>query len=139
MTIFGNFDFFPTGWMVENTLFQNRTLLRKRRSLWSLPKCFWFLICMAYYFTKNHIFLLNVLRNYRTGPGLYLQYTNFLSLSPVIPVYTLRKKREIKTMSILTRLPCSAAPLRSLNWLNGRGRENTLKNTKIGRWKIAEV
>ena len=29
MTIFGNFDFFPTGWMVENTPFQNHALLRK--------------------------------------------------------------------------------------------------------------
>ena len=56
----------------------------------------------------------------------YLQYSNFLSLrdkeavvvSPVIPVYTLRKKTEIKTVAALKRLPGSLVPWRSLNWLN---------------------
>ena len=45
----------------------------------------------------------------------YLQYTNFFSLdhrksvvvNPVINVHTLRKKGEIKTVTILTRLPSS--------------------------------
>ena len=65
----------------------------------------------------------------------YLQYTNFLSLSDkesmtVIPVYTLRKIREIKTVSVLTRLLCSLVPWRSLNWLNGWGRENTSVDCK---------
>ena len=44
----------------------------------------------------------------------YLQYIIFLSLSdkesvivsPVIPAYTLRKKAEIKAVSVLTKLPC---------------------------------
>ena len=49
---------------------------------------------------------------------LYLQYTNFLNLrdkelviaSPVITAHTLRKKREIKTVSFLTRLSSSLVP-----------------------------
>ena len=63
----------------------------------------------------------------------YLYYTDFLSLSDkesvilstFIPVYTLRKKTEIKTVSVLTRLPCSLVPWWRLNWLNGCCRENT--------------
>ena len=63
-------------------------------------------------------------------------YTDFLSLSDkesvivsaVIPVYTLRKKTEIKVVSVLAKLPCSLVPRRSLNWLNGRSRENTCKD-----------
>ena len=44
-----------------------------------------------------------------------LQYTNFLDLSDkesvtVIPLYTLRKKGETKTVSVLTRLLCSLVP-----------------------------
>ena len=56
-----------------------------------------------------------------TGWGDYdLLYTNFISLSdtkselvsPVTPVYMLKKKREIKKVSALTytRLPCSLVP-----------------------------
>ena len=50
--------------------------------------------------------------------------------SPVTPLYTLRKKRGTKTVSlkpasVLTRLLCSLVPWRSLNWLNGWGWENT--------------
>ena len=37
----------------------------------------------------------------------------------VITVHTLRKKREIKTVLVLTRFPCSLVPWRSLHWLNG--------------------
>ena len=45
----------------------------------------------------------------------HLQYTNFLSLSdkesvimsPVVFLYTFRKKLEIKTLSVLTKLPSS--------------------------------
>ena len=33
---------------------------------------------------------------------------NQLIVSPVIPVFTLKKKRKIKTVPVLTRLPCSA-------------------------------
>ena len=48
----------------------------------------------------------------------YLQYTNFLSLSDketitvstVISVHTLEKQEEIKTVSVLTRLPCALLP-----------------------------
>ena len=48
----------------------------------------------------------------------HLQYTNFLSLtdkesviaSPVIAVHTLRKKGEIETVSVFTRLPSSLVP-----------------------------
>ena len=59
----------------------------------------------------------------------HLQYTNFLSLSnkesvTVIPVYTLKKKKEIKPVSVLTRLLCSLVSWCSLNWLNGWGRES---------------
>ena len=62
----------------------------------------------------------------------YMQYTNFRSLgdkksvvvSPSITVHTLIKKGEIKTVSVLTRLPGSLIPSRSLNWLNGLAREN---------------
>ena len=62
----------------------------------------WFFILIASIFVRDN----------------YLQYTNFLSLSdkgsviviPVIPVYTLRKKIEIKTVSVLTTLPCSLVP-----------------------------
>ena len=59
------------------------------------------------------ILVLNIfLREY------YLQYTNFLSLSDketitvstVISVHTLEKQEEIKTVSVLTRLPCSLLP-----------------------------
>ena len=32
---------------------------------------------------------------------------NQLIVSPVIPVFTLKKKRKIKTVPVLTRLPCS--------------------------------
>ena len=61
-----------------------------------------------------------------------LQYDNFLGLSnessaivsPVITVYTLRKKREIKTVPFVTRLHRSLVPWRDLNWLNGWGMEN---------------
>ena len=45
-------------------------------------------------------------------------------VSPVIPVYSLKKKSKIKTVSVLVRVPCPLAPSRSLNWLNGRGRAN---------------
>ena len=40
---------------------------------------------------------------------VHLQNTNFmrLILSPVITVHTLRKKGEIKTVSVLTRRPSS--------------------------------
>ena len=59
------------------------------------------------------ILVLNIfLREY------YLQYTNFLSLSDketitvstVISVHTLEKQEEIKTVSVLTRLPCALFP-----------------------------
>ena len=59
------------------------------------------------------ILVLNIfLREY------YLQYTNFLNLSDketitvstVISVHTLEKQEEIKTVSVLTRLPCSLLP-----------------------------
>ena len=59
------------------------------------------------------ILVLNIfLREY------YLQYTNFLSLSDketitvstVISVHTLEKQEEIKTVSVLTRLPCALLP-----------------------------
>ena len=45
-------------------------------------------------------------------------------MNPAIPVYALRKKTEIKTVSVLTGPPCSLVLWRSLNWLNDRGREN---------------
>ena len=53
----------------------------------------------------------------------HLQYTNFQKLSykesvivsTVITVHTLRKKREIKTVSVLTRLPISLVKL--TKWL----------------------
>ena len=56
-----------------------------------------------------------------------LLYTKFLSLSdkksvivrPVTTFHTLREKGEIKTVSVLTRLPSSLVPRRSLNWKNG--------------------
>ena len=62
----------------------------------------WFAILIASIFIRDYV----------------LQYTNFLSLSdkasmivspvsPVIPVDTLRKKGEIKTVSVHTRLPSS--------------------------------
>ena len=64
--------------------------------------------------------------------GYYLQYINVLSLgdresvvvSPTITVHTLRKKEGNKTVLVLTRHRSSLVPLRSLNWLNGWGREN---------------
>ena len=48
----------------------------------------------------------------------YLQYTNFLSpndkeqviVSPVITVYTLRKKGQIQAVSVPSRLPSSLGP-----------------------------
>ena len=48
----------------------------------------------------------------------HLQYNSFLSLtdkesviaSPVITVHTLRKKGEIETVSVFTRLPSSLVP-----------------------------
>ena len=46
ITIFGNFDFFPTDWMVENTPFQNQALLRKR--LWSVKSTQAFFISYMY-------------------------------------------------------------------------------------------
>ena len=48
-----------------------------------------------------------------------------VSVSPANHVYTLRKKRKIKTVSVLTRFPYSLDPWRSLSWVNDRGRENT--------------
>ena len=82
----------------------------------------------------------------------YLQYTNFLSLrnkesvivNPVIPVYTLRMEKEIKTVPVLSRLPFSLAFWGSLSWLNGWNREihvinlgmTVRKNREV---KIAEV
>ena len=77
----------------------------------------------------------------------YLQYTNFISLndkesvivSPVITVHTLRKKGEMKTVSDLTRLPGYLVLWRSLNWLNGCGRENFFWWRLLGGAKIAKV
>ena len=46
-------------------------------------------------------------------------------VSAITPVYTLRKKRKMETVSVLTRLPCPMVPWRRVNSLNGRGRENT--------------
>ena len=62
----------------------------------------------------------------------HLQYTNFQGLSdkksvivsPVFTVYTLNKG-EIKTVSVLKRLPNYLVPWRSLNWQKGWGRENS--------------
>ena len=50
-------------------------------------------------------------------------------VSPVIPAYTLKKKREIKTVSVkavsfLKRLSCSLVPWRSLNWVKDWVKEN---------------
>ena len=39
-------------------------------------------------------------------------------VSPVITIHTLRKKGEIKKMSVLTRLPSSLIALLILNWIN---------------------
>ena len=71
----------------------------------------------------------------------YLQYTNFLSLSdkesvivsPVITVYALRKKGEVKTMSLLTILASSLTLGRSLNCLNGWGRQ---KKFDVDCWEV---
>ena len=76
----------------------------------------------------------------------YLQYTSFLSMndkelvfvSPVISVHTLRKKREIKIVLVLSRLPSSLVPWRSLHWINGWSREKKFWEF-VGRWKVAEV
>ena len=62
----------------------------------------WFVIPIASIFIKDY----------------YLQYTFFFSLgdkesvvvNPVITVHTLRKKGEIKTVTILTRLSSSLVP-----------------------------
>ena len=64
----------------------------------------------------------------------YLQYTNFLSLSdkesvilsPVYSDFTLTKKREVKTASVLIRLRCWLVSAYSLNLLDGWSRESTL-------------
>ena len=48
----------------------------------------------------------------------YLQYTNFLSLSdkgsmivsPVTTVHTLRRKGEVKTVPVITKVPSSLIP-----------------------------
>ena len=69
-----------------------------------------------------------------SSPEATIQYTNFLSLSdkelvivsPIFPVHTSRKEREIKTKPIVKRLPCSLVPRHSLYWLNGWGNENAL-------------
>ena len=72
MTIFENFEFFPTGWMVEkNALSNPRTPDKMPVTCEVYPSVFLFLICIADYFTKNNLLLLKVLQNYRTGPGLY--------------------------------------------------------------------
>ena len=62
----------------------------------------------------------------------YLQYTNFLSLSdkgsmivsPVTTAHTLRRKGEIKTVPVITKVPSFQIPWRSLNWLNRWGGES---------------
>ena len=54
---------------------------------------------------------------------LSLRNKKSVIVNPVIPVYTLRKKREIKAMSVLSRLPFSLASWRSLSWLNDWNRE----------------
>ena len=46
-------------------------------------------------------------------------------MSPAFPVHNSRNKGEIKTESVLTRLPCSLVLWHSLYWLNSWGRENT--------------
>ena len=46
----------------------------------------------------------------------------FWALS-IIPVYSFRKKRELKMASVLTRLLCSLGPWHSQAWLNDWGRE----------------
>ena len=48
----------------------------------------------------------------------------WLCVSTAITVHTLRKKGEIKTVSVFTILPSSLIPWRSLNWQNFWGREN---------------
>ena len=73
------------------------------------------------------------MRGYGLDGLSQLLYINFLSLidkesvlwvSPAITVHTLRKKGEIKTVSVLTRLPSSQVTWCILNWLNGWDREN---------------
>ena len=46
-----------------------------------------------------------------------------LAIVIVSSLYTSSKRGEIKTVSVLERLPCSLVTGRSLDWLNGRGRE----------------
>ena len=41
-----------------------------------------------------------------------------------LSAHTLRKKEEIKIVSVLTRLPSSLVPWHNLNWRNGQGGEN---------------
>ena len=78
----------------------------------------------------------------------YLQYTNFLRLndkesvivSPVITVCNLKKKGEIKAVSVFTKLPSSLFTWRSLNWLNDWVREiifwfRLLRGKKLPRYK----
>ena len=48
-----------------------------------------------------------------------------ITYSPIIRVHILRQKGEITTISFLTRLRRLLVPWRSLNWLNGWGREIT--------------
>ena len=43
-------------------------------------------------------------------------------VSPAIPAYNLRKRREIEKVSVLTRLPYSLAA--GISYIYGRGREN---------------
>ena len=47
-----------------------------------------------------------------------------VTVCPVVTVHTLRRKGEIETVSVLTRLPSSLVTGRRLNWLNGCSREN---------------
>ena len=43
---------------------------------------------------------------------------------PAFPVHTSRKKEEAKSVSVLTRLPCSFIPWHNLYRLNGWSKEN---------------
>ena len=74
--------------------------------------------CQIFYL---HVFVLYSTPTIETttyNTPILLSNKESVILSPVITTHTLRKKEEIKTVSVLTRFPSSLVPWCILKWLN---------------------
>ena len=75
------------------------------RDPWSLPKCFWFLICIPYCSTKNHLSSWRSYRttgqvvDYRTGRGLQSKLYHWYAIWEILFLQLLLLKLRQKNFS----------------------------------------